>query len=491
MNRLFTLLFLVVLNSSIFAQNLTAKILDKENGSPVAYATIKTGMHTGVISNEEGVFTLNTNNRETTTITISCMGYQTIQLDTEAIKSNNGIIYLEAAVNQLETVYLSNKRPSVDSIMARVRRLVPTNYNIDLNNYKLFYRRTEHVDFEHLDFEIEKASHVSSKNLDLANKEFTQLSNDIISSNIVHFTDLTGHLHTLNRDTSKLEVGKVTKLLDHKSDFSLETVEEKAKSLVLKYLDTTKTYKVKTGIFKVEDSMSIKEEELKSDKPTTYQVNDLKYSTFALVKKATFTQSSFLNTLIDPKRYEYTLEDINYNNDELVYIIRFKPRRAKSKLTGTMVVNQSDFAITRVDYTYYKSRHGSKFNLRLILGVKYVENLSEGTYIFEKQEDNTYQPKYIKRIKGSYFYVNRDFKLIENTAQKNKIGFSFKIEGDNRSKEEFLLTGFNNEDLESFKTIDQKKEVPFLQLSAFDKSAWENEAIIEPLEEMKRFGREE
>ena len=86
--------------------------------------------------------------------------------------------------------------------------------------------------------------------------------------------------------------------------------------------------------------------------------------------------------------------------------------------------------------------------------------------------------------------MNRDFKLIENTAQKNKIGFSFKIEGDNRSKEEFLLTGFNNEDLESFKTIDQKKEVPFLQLSAFDKSAWENEAIIEPLEEMKRFGRE-
>ena len=61
--------------------------------------------------------------------------------------------------------------------------------------------------------------------------------------------------------------------------------------------------------------------------------------------------------------------------------------------------------------------------------------------IFSKnQSDSTYQPKYIKRVKGSYFYINRDFKLIENSPQKNKVGFGFKIEGDSHTKEEFLLT---------------------------------------------------
>ena len=488
MKNIVLLTIALTIQLTAFSQTITAKIIDKTTKSPIPYATVKTGEYSGVITNEEGFFTINTDNNTITTVSISCMGYQAKDISIETIKSLNYLIPLEEAINQLDEVYLSNKRPNVDSIMARVKQNISKNYNINLNTYNLFYRSTEHADFKNLDFEIERASHVSSKNLDMANAEFTQLSKDIINSNIVHFTDVKGALHTLNQDSSKMEVVKVTKLLDHKKDFSLDKVEEKAKTLVLKYLDTTKTYKVKTGIFKVEDSMSLKEEEFKDKKPETYNVSSAKYGTGSLIKKATFSNNSFLNTLIDPDRYDYELEDINYNNNELVYIIRFTPNRSKSKLTGTFVVNHGDYAITRVDYSYYKSRHGSKFNLRLILGVKYIENVSEGTYIYEKQSDNTYQPKYIKRIKGSYFYVNRDFKLIENSPQKNKIGFSFKIEGDQQSKEEFLLTAFNNTDLDAFGTIQQVKEVPLIQLSAFDKSAWENDEIIEPLMEMKRFG---
>ncbi|WP_242205348.1 carboxypeptidase-like regulatory domain-containing protein [Aestuariivivens insulae] len=487
MKNILWLALALTISFSAFSQTITAKIIDNTNGNPIAYATVKTGPHSGVISNEEGYFSINTEN-DLVSVSISCMGYQPKDITIETIKSLDYTIPLEEAINQLDEVYLSNKRPHVDSIIAMVKRNISKNYNINLNTYHLFYRSTDHVDFKHLDFEIEKAKHVPSKNIHLANAEFTQLTNTIMNSNIVHFTDVKGALHTLNQDSSKMVVEKVTKLLDHKKDFSIENIEEKAKTLVLKYLDTTKTYKVKTGLFKVEDSMSIKEEELKSDKEKTYAVANLKNSTRSLIKKATFSHNSFLNTLIDPDLYDYTLEDIIYDKNDLNYIILFEPRRAKSKLTGTLVINDDDYAITRVNYNYYKSRHGSKFNLRLLLGVKYVENISEGTYIYEKQNDSTYQPKYIKRIKGSYFYVNRDFKLIENSPQKHKIGFNFKIEGDNRTKEEFLLTAMTNNDLESYNKIQQEKEVPFIQLSAFDKSAWENEEIIEPLEEMKRFG---
>ncbi|WP_242134818.1 carboxypeptidase-like regulatory domain-containing protein [Aestuariivivens marinum] len=487
MTKVFYSLCFISIFFSSYSQTITAKIIDQVTKTPIPYVTVKTGKYSGAITNEEGFFTINTNNNTITTVSISCMGYQAKYISIETIKSLNYIIPLEEALNQLDEVYLSNKKPNIDSIMARVRQNISKNYNYDLNTYRLFYRSTDHIDFKHLDFEIEKASHVSSKNLDMANAELIHLSNDIISSNIVHFTDVKGALHTLHQDSSKMEVNKVTKLLDHKKDFSLDNVEEKAKALVLKYLDTTKTYKVKTGIFKLEDSMSLKEEELKKDKPKTYKVSSLKYSAESLVKKATFTKTSFLNTLIDSNLYDFELEDINYNNNELIYIIRFKPNRSKSKLTGTFVVNQRDYAIIRVDYSYYKSRHGSKFNLRLILGIKYIDNVSKGTYIYEKQSNNTYQPKYIKRIKGSYFYVNRDFKLIENSPQKNKIGFNFKIEGNNLTKEEFLLTKFSNSNQDDFNKIKPKQEVPFIQLSTFDKSAWENDAIIEPLEEMKQF----
>ena len=152
-----------------------------------------------------------------------------------------------------------------------------------------------------------------------------------------------------------------------------------------------------------------------------------------------FVDNSFLKTILDPKLYDYTFEDAGYNNDELTYIISYKPRKGKAKFTGKLFISDENYAITKVDYKYYGSRHGEKLNLKFLLGIKFIENVNEGTYIYEKNSENKYQPKYIKRIKGAYFYVNRDLKLIENSREKNKVGFSFKIEGDNRNKEEILF----------------------------------------------------
>ena len=386
MKNVLLLSIAITIQFSVFPQTITAKIIADSNSTPIAYATVKTGNYSGVISNEEGYFSINISHSNISAITISCMGYESKTLSIENIKNLNYIITLNEALNQLDAVHLTNKRPHIDSIMARVKRRINNNYNIDLNTYNLFYRTSEHVDFKHLDFEIEKASHVSSKNIDKANADLTQLTNTIINSNIVHFTDVKAVLHTLNQDSSKMAVQKATKLLDHKKDFSIENIENKAKTLVLKYLDTTKTYKVKTGLFKVEDSMSLNDDEFKSDKNKNINVSNLKHSIGSLVKKGTFSNMSFLKTVINPELYEYALNDINYKGNERVFVIGFKPRKAKSKLTGTLVVNNSDYAITRIDYSYYKSRHGSKFNLRLLLGIKYIDNLSEGTYIFEKSK---------------------------------------------------------------------------------------------------------
>ena len=383
---IFFILFLGVYIS--YSQNLTFKLIDSKNGKPIPYASIKTGAHSGVISNEEGYFSLNPEVIKTHEITISCLGYETKTLNFETIKSLNYIVTLNEAINQLNEVYLSNRKPNVDSIIARVKRNLNNNYNTELNKYNIFYRTTEHVDFKNLDFEIEKASHVSSKNLNEANKQLTALSKEITTSNIVQLTDVKAELMTLNIDSSKLKVHKATKLIDHKKDFSVDNIQEKAQNIVLKYLDTTKTYKVKTGFFKVEDSMSLKSQEFKSDNKNEYQVSNLKHATSSLLRKSLFSKISFINTLLDHNLYDYSLDDIAYNNGELTYIINFEPRKGKAKLTGKLYVTDTDYALTRLDYKFYKSRHGGKFNLRLILGIKYVENVSEGTYIYEKGDDN-------------------------------------------------------------------------------------------------------
>ena len=82
-------------------------------------------------------------------------------------------------------------------------------------------------------------------------------------------------------------------------------------------------------------------------------------------------------------------------------------------------------------------------------------------------------------------------RFIENSKTKNKVGFSFKIEGDSRSKEEVLFTENNKLTLEAFNSVEQDSIISFQQLNKFEKTIWESEETLEPLEEMKDFRSEQ
>lgn len=488
-------IFIVVLLWSTYfnshSQSITAQLIDNENKNPIQYATIKTGEYSGVISNEEGYFTINTKENDTNSVTISCLGYENKTITIKNIKSLNYIITLPEAINELREVYISNKTPNADSIIARVKAKLSSNYDSNLNKYNVFRRTTDYVDFKNLVFEVEKASHIKKKNLEAANASLKALSKKIKESDIKEFDDFSGALYCFNKDSSKIVVDKATKLLDYKNDFSMDEIQEKAQSLVLKYLDTTKTYKLKSGLFKIEDSLSLTDEDFKDDENTEYHVSSLNKQTRSFLKRSQFYDNSFLNKILNDDLYGYQYESMTYNNEKLTYIISFTPRKGKSKYAGKIFVDDDSYAISRLDYNYYKARHGSKVNLRLLLGVKYIENLNEGTLLFEKDSNHIYHPKYLKRTSGSYFYVDRDVKFIENTRDRKKVNFSFKLEGDNRNKEELLFKSHNKISLEEFTSIKQDSVVPFKQLNKFEKTIWENEETIAPLEEMKEFGSEE
>lgn len=487
MKHLITLILICSCYFSSFSQNITAKLVDKNSKKPIQYATIKTGAYSGVISNEEGYFTITSNNDMLKTVVISCLGYQTKTVSIQDIKSLNFLIELDEAINELNEVYLSNKTPNADAIIAKVRANISKNYSNELNTYNIFHRNTESVDFKSLEFEIEKASHVKKQSIEAANTELNSLSKKVRESDMIEFTDFKGEIYNLNKDSSKLVVNKVTKLMDYKNDFSVEEIQEKAQSIMLTYLDTTKTYKLKTGIFKIEDSLSLKSDDFKEEDTNELKLSYLNNEAQSLLKRGQFYKNSFLNYILNPDYYNYTFETIAYNNYELTYIISFEPRKSKAKFTGKLYISDDTYAVTRVNYNYYKNRHGEKVNLKLILGVKYIANVSEGMLLFEKNSNNKYHPKYIKRTTGSYFYVNRDLKFIENSKAKNKIGISFKIEGNNKTKEELLFTANNTLSLPDFAAIKQEKITPVTLLNKFEKSQWENEETLEPLQEMKSF----
>ncbi|MBU3822608.1 carboxypeptidase-like regulatory domain-containing protein [Flavobacteriaceae bacterium XHP0103] len=473
----------------IISQNISVQLIEKSSNEPIPFASVRTGEHRGVISNEEGYFTINLNDLENNSIKISCMGYLDKTIDLETLKKEDYIIKLEQVLNQLNTVYISNKRPNIDSIIARAKSNVKTNYSTSLKKYHLFSRTTNYVDFENLDFEIDKATHVSKQKLAQANTDLQALTKAIMNSETIHFTDFKGTLYAKRLDSTKLVVDKATKLLDHNKNFSLKNVQERAQHILLSYLDTTKTYKVKTGLFKVEDSLSLAKElkeEQKREQKQELGVNSLKGDVISPINRSQY----MLYNLLDTKLYDHEIDDVTTYNGNLTYVISYKPRKGKAKLSGKLFISDSDYAITRINFGYFENRHGRKLNLKLILGVKYEDNLYNGTIIYEKQKDNFYQPKYTNIETGSYFYVSRDLTLIQNSKERYKLSTDFKIEGSVRYKKELLISSTENMTRDQYKNITQEKNVPYQTLTKFDNSIWNNEETLEPLQEMKEFGVE-
>src|SRR5690606_42025088 len=61
------------------------------------------------------------------------------------------------------------------------------------------------------------------------------------------------------------------------------------------------------------------------------------------------------------------------------------PTRRSSDLT--MYVSNQTFAVLRADYAFYPGRVGEKINLRLILGIKFIENNKAGSVAYKKNSD--------------------------------------------------------------------------------------------------------
>lgn len=469
------------------SQNFTGRIIDSISQKPIPYATIQTNTKQGVISNEDGFFTIVLEGEKIKNLTFSCMGYssKTIAL---AELENNVIIKLNEHINELDTVYINDEKPNIDSIMARVNRNLKINYSKDNKHYAVFRRSTNHMDFEKLDFDIDKASGMRKSKLKNVNYSLDSLANAVKNSRIVSFMDFAGEYYYKDKDTSKLTVNKATLLVDKAKDFSLDNVEKKGKNIILKYLDTTKTYKLKSGLFKVEDSLSLGEELKKDeDEKHQYNVGHLKYEVSSLLNKTFLTENSFLSKLVDIERYEFELEDIVYYQNEFVYKVKFSPYKSKSKYTGTLYISDSDYGILRADYQFAKGKRGEKFNLRLLLGVKYIENYKKGTILFEKVEDHQYIPKYVFQENGRYIYLHRPLKFIENSRDKNKVAFDFLIEGTVRDKHELLIMNYNELTPSVFETAQEKENIPYEYLSEYNPNIWKDYNTIEPVEEMKQF----
>jgi hypothetical protein len=152
-----------------------------------------------------------------------------------------------------------------------------------------------------------------------------------------------------------------------------------------------------------------------------------------------------------------------------------------------LYISALDYAILKAEYSFSEGKEGKKINLKLLLGIKYIENINRGTIIYNQRHDGRYHPYYIKQEYGNYIYMHRPLKFIENSNDRNKVIFDFTIEGSGRDKKELLILSTNPLDQEEFVSYKEQETIPYTFLRQFEPSIWQNNQIIEPLEEMKNF----
>lgn len=440
-NMLKKLLFVGLFITSSFtvsAQEIIGKIINLNSQEALENVAIQTSKDQGTVSDKNGKFTISIKN--VSYITFSKLGFETKTIALNELKKLYFTIALKEKSTQLKGFQLTIAKVTLDSLLVKTAKsmqkkfvLYPTKSNFYISENQLF-------DFKKIDLKFKSSTLLNREKEKLAKKELQNFADNIKKSNPDIPKIFLGTLETKNYYSEKAKkhfLQKKTdsvlgfKVLDTRKNFSIDKLQKQTKQLILKYLDKNKTYKVKTGIFKVEDSVAFGKSEVLKDS------SDLKnsftaYKTMNYVddvyKKAAFfkdkDQANFLNT----KYYKHQLLANEFLKDSNHYVIYFKPRKSKAKYEGKIYVNPEDFTISKVNYQFAEGKKGESLNLKLLLGFKYSENKQTGTLIYQKNKNNEYYLAYSKETVGRYTYTNRPFKFIENSAERHKIKFSVKLE---------------------------------------------------------------
>ncbi|QRM90443.1 carboxypeptidase-like regulatory domain-containing protein [Lacinutrix sp. WUR7] len=485
-NILFFLLLSIFSFFKIEAQTISGKVISSSN-EEIPFATIQIGNDYGVISNEEGNFSIETKGFiATDSVTISCLGFEKNAFILEDFTSKEYV--LNEKLNELSEVFLNHTALSADSIMFYVNANLKTNYKLDLNDFKVFSRKTDYIVGDLADFKIKKSTGFKRKQLKAFNDDFDKLETSLVNNKSKQYTDFVGSLKVLDKDNAKLEVEKAISLRDEKNNQSMESLAERGQDIVMKHLDKDKMYTVKSGFFKVTDSATVNKEEIKKRQDTVNTLRYAKNETFNMIKNSSFSNpDAKLDFVTNTRKYKYSLKDVTFLDSEMVYIIAFKPKRSSALYTGSLYVSNDTFAVIRADYDFYENRIGDKLNLRLLLGIKYIEKNKKGIVVYKKWDDNFYYPSYINTQIDRYFYVNRPIKFIENDNSRNKVAFNFKIEGTFKGKSELLIISRSDLQTTDFTNYTEKTRIDYENPKAYDATIWSDYNVLEPLNDMKNF----
>ena len=476
---------------TINAQKISGKVYTQNSLRPIEKVAIATNLKTGAVSNSQGKFILNLKNVKE--LTFSYLGYETKTIFVDDFKKQNFTVYLKEAVNLLDEIALNIAKISLDSLLIKTANNMKSSFISGAVRNKFYAREYTKVDFLKLDLALDKSTLLNRKTKKLAEKELNTYANKLKTSSPEFSSEFTGILRSkkvfnekLKRDVAvnNLDSVKGITFFNNTENMTIKKAQNNLQNIVLKYLDVDKSYKLSSGIFPMEDSLSLKEiiqetDSIRAD--STYFATSPKMYYDDAMKSAMFYNKKKQRNFFDTKYYEHRLEKPEFLGSNLVYVIKFTPRKSKSKFSGHIFINPKDYTIAKIKYQFAEGKKGQSLNLKWLLGVKFSEGLKKVVMYYEKNKDNQLYLSYYKQNTGAYAYVHRPLKFKENSKKKHKVKFDIKIEVDTKSSIEILLTHTFNIDENSIKPTEKDaigKRKAYISKEEYALTDWKNRQLV-------------
>lgn len=462
------------------AQTLSAKVVDAKTGDPIAFATIKTGKNQGVITNEEGVFTVISERLDhpQDSIFVSSMGYTTMGA---VLSSSETVLELAPKEFELDRVFVSGNKRSPEEIVEKIKENLASNYAVDVSKKKIFFRQSNFNTMDQVDFGFQKSTIAE------LDKQLIDSIANLIPRKSWYYREVVGDFYG-DYSKHKFYVDKAAELYDKTADVSVDGLSEKLERIFKENVKPDSYLKIKSGWFgtKVQlDSLTAANEDAKGiqveveNTDNQHFQQEIKDRISELYEQLFFHEDAKLDFLSKSNRYRFTLLDYTFIDNIPVYILNFEPK-GKKDFKGVMYVNTDDFAIVRLEFD--NVRPLSKFGL---LGITYRKNVFRGKMLFEK-DGVSYSPKYLELEDGSYFGLDRPLRVIEKNKhvkgrrKQNELSLELKIKSSELIKYELVV--FDSETMApvDYEAVEENKNIKAEYLSAYDPSFWQGHSIIEP-----------
>lgn len=501
--RVFLIGLLILLFQPQFmgAQGVSALVIDAKTKEPIPFATVQFGKNNGVITNDEGRFSLNPETNKIDSLQISSLGYHAVKFALEELPV---VINLQASNIELKDVFLTNKNLSGKEIIEKVKERINSNYNFDLTQKKVFFRESNLNQIKRFDLLVNKSTI----------PDLNQVLMDQVTNSVPKYSDSYKEILADvygNYDKQKLKVIKAANLHDPQSTAGLQEHVTRLENIFRNNIKERSFLKIKSGIigvkvdadefeteFKKEkdlaESPAIKTPE-EEEKESKQKQNDLKTSAAAnmrsLLKNVFWKKDLPLNVFEKPNKYKFTLDGYTQIEDAIVYVIHFEPKRG-AEFKGKMYINTSDFGVHRLDYENVKPL--KKFRL---FGISTAEDIYRGKMIFKRDENGKYNPGYLELEKGESVGIDRPLTIIEKNknvrgkSKQNELDLDIKFNLGQVRK--YQLVVYENAPLNDniFNTLEVSAPFEYKTFKTYDPNFWSGYNIIEPNTAIKAFTVEE